>query len=475
MFPAPPDKYKPGMRGATIAQMTRAQVERWSLRAALALGFCVTLGLWLYTDYAFTRRIETVRREAEAVAERYTVAQDLLSTVRAQVLLASLRVRDALLEPTPASLDAHRRGVEASAWTVEQALRDYQPVLRVADETARIEKLRREVQHFHDTSVQLITDAVGRSPGTIRELLNSRVVPRREAALTISDEIVRLNRMAFIQQQAELGEIHRVAERESRRQLGIALIVGLGVLLVTSAYAWRLEARLRTQMARDARLSAELQQTAAKVLNAQEEERRRIARELHDEVGQVLTAIRVELDVAQREIEGEGRSAGMLTEAQSITEGALQTVRNLSQLLHPSALDDLGLPAVIDASLRGLSRRYKIHSEFHQTGLSARLPRDVELAAYRIVQEGLTNVAKHAQATECAVRLTQLDDRLLLEIEDNGVGFLDDTEQPVVARGLGLVSARERAARLGGTFNILSAPGEGTRLIVTFPEKVQYA
>ncbi|HYE87180.1 MAG TPA: ATP-binding protein [Vicinamibacterales bacterium] len=455
--------------------MTNSQIERWSFRAALALGFCGTLGLWLYTGYAFTQRIETVRREAEQVAERYTTAQELLSSVRAQVLLSSLRVRDALLDPNATALGEHRRAVEATAQTIDRALREYRPVWRAADETARIETLRQEIHRFHEMSIQVINDAVGRSPSMIREVLNSRVVPRREAALAISEEIVRLNRMAFIEQQTELNTIHRAAELESRQRLGLGLIVGLGTLLLTSAYAWRLEARLRMQMARDARLSGELQQMAAKVLNAQEEERRTIARELHDEVGQVLTAIRVELDVAQRALEGEGGSGAMLSEAQTITDGALQTVRNLSQLLHPSALDDLGLPAVIDASLRGLERRYKIRSEFHQTGLQARLPREVELAAFRIVQEGLTNVAKHAQATECSVRLTRLSDRLLLEIEDNGIGFHDDTERPIVARGLGLVSARERAARLGGTFNILSAPGEGTRLIVTFPEKEQYA
>ena len=118
----------------------------------------------------------------------------------------------------------------------------------------------------------------------------------------------------------------------------------------------KLESQLRLQMERDARISRELRNTATKLMNAQEEERRTIARELHDEVGQVLTAIKVELALAQRSIEAGGGSATPLVEAQTITDGALQTVRNLTQLLHPSALDDLGLPAAIDASLRGLAR-----------------------------------------------------------------------------------------------------------------------
>ena len=101
--------------------------------------------------------------------------------------------------------------------------------------------------------------------------------------------------------------------------------------------------------------------------------------------------------------------------------------------------------------------------------------REVELAAYRIVQEGINNVGKHARASACTVRLTQLSDRLLIEVEDDGVGFIEDTDRPIVARGLGLISIRERANRLGGTFNILSTPGSGTRLIVSLPEAMALA
>lgn len=454
--------------------MANPRLESGSFRAALALGFCVTLGLWLYTGYAFTRRIENVRDQAEQVATRYNRAQESLSTVRAQVLLSSIRARDALLEPNPVALEQHSNAIVESAAMIEGLLRDY-PELGVENEAERIQSLRAEIRRFHETSLQIIAEAVGRSPQQIRDVLNALLVPRREAALAISEQTARLNRAGFISQQIEIGEIHRLAEAEGRQRLGGALVVGLGVLLLTSLYASRLESRLRAQMDRDARLSLELQQMAAKVLNAQEEERRTFARELHDEVGQVLTAIRVELDVAQHAIEAEGGSAKMLEEAQTITDGAVQTVRNLSQLLHPSALDDLGLPAVVEAALRGLSRRSKIETAFEQVAVPPRLPREVELAAYRIVQEALNNVAKHAQATECRVRLTQLHDRLLLEVEDNGIGFLDDTDRPIVARGLGLVSVRERAARLGGTFNIVSSPGEGTRLIVTFPQKEHHA
>ena len=451
--------------------MKRAQIERLSIRTVLAIGFCVTLGLWLYTGYAFTQRIDTVKREAAEVASRYTRAQELLATVRAQVLLTSVRVRDALLNPDAQSVSQYREQIEAAHRVLLMALTDYEPVMGTGGQSDHISRLQREAQQFHDTSLEVLTDASGRNPAAIRDVLNRYIVPRREAALAISDEIQTLNRRAFIQQQLDISEIHRIAELESRQRLGIALVVGLGVVLLTSLYATRLEGRLRVQMERDARMSQELQDSAAKLIAAQEEERRRIARELHDEVGQVLSALKVEVEVAQRSITAAGGSPRVLGEAQAMADGALKTVRSLSQLLHPATLDDLGLAAAIDSSLRGLARRQEIRAELHQKDLPDRLPRDVELAAYRIVQEAITNVGKHANATQCHVHLTHLPDRLLIEVEDDGVGFVEDTDRPIIARGLGLISVRERASRLGGTFNILSTPGHGTRLIVSLPER----
>ena len=450
--------------------MKRAERVRISVRIALAVGFLGTLGLWLYTNYAFTRRIETVQRDAAQVAARYMSAQELLATVRSQVMMTSVRVRDALLDPTPAAIQDCRDQLAVSSHAINMALADYEPVLPNGRDSGAITRLSNEVAQFHKRSMQVLADAAGRTPAQVRDVLSRDIGRHREAAVSISEEIQAINRQAFIQQQADIAAINRGAEAESRDRIGMALIIGLGTLLLTSAYAGRLESRLRTQLERDARISSELQQTAAKVLNAQEEERRTIARELHDEVGQALTAIRVELDLAERMIRTDGGTPP-LAEAQSITDGALQTVRNLTHLLHPAALDDLGLPAVIDAALRGLERRYNIRGTLRQVDLPARLPREIELAAYRIVQEGLTNVAKHARASRCDVRLTQLDDRLLVEVEDDGVGFVEDTDRPIVSRGMGLVSIRERASRLGGTINILSRPGAGTRLIVSLPEK----
>ena len=142
-------------------------------------------------------------------------------------------------------------------------------------------------------------------------------------------------------------------------------------------------------------------------MTAQEEERRSIARELHDEVGQVLTAIKVELAVAQRAIEARGGQPDALADVRR-SRTARCTVRDLSHLLHPAMLDDLGLAAAIDWYPKGFSRRHGVKIELLQDRMEERLTADTEAVIYRIVQEALTNVAKHAQATTCRVYLQRL-------------------------------------------------------------------
>ncbi len=227
-------------------------------------------------------------------------------------------------------------------------------------------------------------------------------------------------------------------------------------------------------MNRDARISRELQDAASRIMSAQEDERRTIARELHDEVGQVLTAIKMELSLAERALEARGESGRPLAEAQVITDGALQTVRDLTQLLHPAVLDDIGLPAAIDASLRGLARRHDIHVDLHQAGMADRLDQDTEVAAYRIVQEAITNIARHSSARHCRVRLRRHGEALSIEVEDDGMGFDAAALQNGARRGFGLIGIRERAAHLGGSLRVESAPGLGTRVVAELPVQVAH-
>jgi signal transduction histidine kinase len=198
--------------------------------------------------------------------------------------------------------------------------------------------------------------------------------------------------------------------------------------------------------------SAELEQLTRLMLRVQEDERRRIARELHDEAGQVLTAVKIELEL-------DGRS-----EAGALVGRALNQVRDLSNLLRPAALDDLGLLDSLRALVDDFSSRTRIQVALDLEGATRRLPPDVEVVIYRVVQEALTNVARHARATDVDVRLTIDQREARIIVEDNGHGIAPDASPHV-----GWLGMRERVTALGGQLAIGAARGHGVRLDAHIP------
>ncbi len=445
-----------------------------TLRAALLAGFGLTFGIWLFAGYYFTRRMADVESRAATINSRYIQAQELLSNVRAQILIGSVYVRDALLETDPSVAAAYRRRLDESDAAVNQALAHYVPVLNSEAERARVDRLRHEITDFHAAMARLLaTDPVS-PPRDPRALLRSEIVPKREVVIRVSEDVQSLNREAFVRQQAGIAEVYGVTQRRVWIVLGVALTTSFGVGLLAILYAGRLEDRLRRQRAHDIENARNLQQLSAKLITAQEEERRSIARELHDEVGQVLTAIKVELAVAQRSIDRGAGAPHLLDDARSVTDGALTLVRDLSHLLHPALLDDLGLAAAVEWYLRGFGKRHDIRVDLLHDRMDARLSQEVEATAYRIVQEALTNVAKHANATLGRVYLQRLPSTIVITVEDDGRGFdIATTERVGERRGLGLISIRERVASLGGTMRLESLPGKGTRLTVELPARVR--
>jgi signal transduction histidine kinase len=443
-----------------------------TIRAALFVAFTLLLGLWLLSGYYFSTRVAAVEQEAAVINARYMNAQELLSTVRGQVLVASVLVRDALLDPDRGTTGAYRLRMDDAFSTIDDALTHYVPVLDSQAEGEHVSQLRQAIDRFRETLTQVLNSDSTRWPADAGLLLRSQMVPRREGVLRVSEEIQALNRNAFVQQQSAMSAAYATTQRRIWRQLGVALAASFVIGLFALRFVARLESRLRSQLATNAETSQDLQRLSAQLMSAQEEERRAIARELHDEVGQVLTAVKVELMLAQRQIESSGGPVDRLVTARAVAEDALHTVRNLSHLLHPAVLDDLGLPSAVHGYLKEVADRHGVQIELLQDGMTERLSQQVETAAYRVVQEALTNVVKHAQATECRVYLQRLVNTVLVTIEDDGVGFdAAATLQAGARAGLGLVGIRERAALVGGTLRLESGPLKGTRLTVELPAR----
>jgi len=209
---------------------------------------------------------------------------------------------------------------------------------------------------------------------------------------------------------------------------------------------------------------------ASQIINAQEQERQRIARELHDETSQVLTSLLISLAVLEESIETQ-EARERIADTRALAHSTLRAIRNLSIDLRPSALDDLGLLPALRWYVKEYQKKCSIEVEFHASGFKERLPAEMETALYRIVQECLTNTAKHANARRVTIMLKENTEMVYARIVDDGEGFDYEAllKTPIQERGLGLAGMHERAVLLDGTLNIHSVPGQGTTIEVSIP------
>lgn len=218
--------------------------------------------------------------------------------------------------------------------------------------------------------------------------------------------------------------------------------------------------------------SEDLQALSQQVINAQEEERKKIAGELHDEIGQLLTAMKINIDSLEKELPPTLPSTKeRIDDLRSILSQSLEYVRNMTQELRPTILDDFGLVPALNWHINNFTKRYEINVQLKTNNFKCRLPFEVETILYRIAQEGLNNIAKHSQAKNVLVLLEMKNSFASLTIKDDGIGF--DVEKvlrrPKDKLGFGLFSIKERVNLLKGTFNLISKAKKGTRLEVKIP------
>lgn len=216
------------------------------------------------------------------------------------------------------------------------------------------------------------------------------------------------------------------------------------------------------------KLKLNCRELAKHLQHIREEERTRIAREIHDELGQQLTGLKMDLSWLQK------RSNHLNTEfdeklisSLALVDETVKTVRRISTQLRPSILDDLGLISALEWQSDEMQKRYHIHSLFFSNVSSINLKSEIATAIFRIYQESLTNVLRHAQATEVNTTIELNSNQLMLVISDNGIGF--DEKFIKDKKTLGLLGMKERTLMLGGTFKIESKEKEGTTLIVNIP------
>jgi signal transduction histidine kinase len=443
-----------------------------SLKTALLQGRFILFagfgGLLLLMAFAGVDSVVTIRQiqnSNDSNREEFLWRTRLLEKIRSDVYLSGTYVRDYLLEPEPHKAESHRSSLLERRADIDRALGKYRQLLH-PEEIAPLEGLTRELGAYWKVLDPVFQWNAAQRRANGYAFLRDEVFPRRMAMLGIADQIAGIS-----ESQLNAGKLRVAATfADFRRRLiiTIGLTIGLGLLLAafTTRRILRLEAETAGRYQEIVVARAELKQLSARLVEAQEEERRSISRELHDEVGQSLTGVLVEMANLSNRIRAGDLEAveAKASELKKLLEDAVGVVRNMALLLRPSMLDDLGLVPALQWQAREVSKRTGVRVRVAAEGVSEDLPEEHKTCIYRIVQEALHNCVQHAGASVVKVSVRQESNSILLEIQDDGKGFNAREE-----RGMGLLGIEERVSYLGGTFRVDSAPGTGARLLVALP------
>ncbi|HJT88962.1 MAG TPA: histidine kinase [Bryobacteraceae bacterium] len=446
-------------------QFPRKRSPRVDSRLALVAGFGGLLVLMTFAGIDGIQTLRQLQTSSDEIREEFLLRTRVLERIRGDLYVSGTYVRDYLLEPEAGKAEGHRDSLIEIRQDMDDALGQYRDLL-VTEEAPPFQVLTRELASywkvlepvFQWTSAQRQRDGYA--------FLQAEVFPRRMSMLGIADQIRNLNESQLNNGKRRVAQLF--AQFRRRLMFTIGLTIGLGLVLAGFTVRKILALERETERHYDeiATARVELKELSARLVQAQEAERRSISRELHDEIGQALTGVLVEMANLSTLIrKGDPERAGAKAdEVKALVENSISVVRNMALLLRPSMLDDLGLVPALQWQAREVSKRTGLWVQVTSDGVSEDLPEEHKTCVYRIVQEALHNTVQHSGARTVKVTVRQQEDRLLLAIQDDGKGFNVRQE-----RGMGLLGIHERVSYLGGQFAVDSQPGHGTLLRVTLP------
>jgi signal transduction histidine kinase len=338
----------------------------------------------------------------------------------------------------------------------------------LAEKQEAVARLRTEIRSYWETLDPVFDWSPPEKQAAAYGFLRHRIMPRRDTVLALADEVQSVMDSTFEDERAAVRRNEKEFRQFLARTAAATVLLGVIVAVLSILRVRLLEHRANEQRIRTERAEDEMRRLSHQVVQAQEEERRSISRELHDEVGQMLTGLRMDLRALQKvhRTDPAGFDA-RIDQTRVLLEQTLQSVRDIAMGLRPSMLDDLGLKAALEWQARDFERRHEIAVTLNADADLDTLPERHRTNLYRIVQEALTNCARHARARHVSIRLWQEPDGLLrVAVEDDGVGLKDRT-----GAGLGLIGIKERVRELGGKFRVESMPDRGTRVAVELPEE----
>ena len=429
------------------------------------IGFGGLLVLLAFAGFDSVQKLRQIQNRNDAIRESFLARTRLLQQIRSDLYLSGTYVRDCLLEPDAATADVNRTSLLKTRNRMEAALAGYRALPNEA-QAAPLRDLNAALEDYWDILAPVLSWSAGERRDRGYAFLRDEVFPRRTAMLRIADQIAAIDEAQLDTGKHEVIDMFSLFRRSSILTIGLTIAVGLVLAVFSMRKIVALETEAAARYAEASTARAELKQLSARLVDAQENDRRAISRELHDEVGQALTGVRVELaNLSQRiRMRDTPGAEHKLEEIKELVEESLGVVRNMALLLRPSMLDDLGLVPALQWQGREVSKRTGLRVRVVAEGVTDDLPEEHKTCIYRIVQESLHNCAQHAAATTVRVTVAQEAECIRLAIQDDGRGFHPEQE-----RGMGLLGIEERATHLGGAFSIDSHPGRGTTVSIVLP------
>ncbi len=429
-----------------------------------AFGLGSLLLLIVVSTLTLSRKAQAIYAELDQLNTHHQEVDTKLRRLRSDVNLSGIFVRDYLLDISREHaqdyrdrLAEFRRSNKANA--AELLVLDPPHANQIRD-------LENELDDYWETFEPLFdwttTEKMFRSASFLRR----EVIPRREAILAIAQEIEHLNNANLDAQRAAVSRRQHLFAADLRLLLWQTIVLGAAVALMFVFRLRLLEQRSEHQRAIAEDAERQVRQLAQERDAAQEDERKRLSRELHDHVAQMLTALRMELGRIERtRSTGDTRIGAAVAECKKLVDSMFRIVRDLALGLRPSMLDDFGLQAALEWHIRDAIGRWGMDVELVMKGNFDALADRQRTCVYRAIQEALTNCARHAQARHVRVAVQCFDDHLDVLVTDDGNGF-DLTREH---KGLGLHGIEERVRELHGVVSLVSAPGSGTSIHITLP------
>ena len=437
-----------------------ASSPKRSPTAGLFLGLLVTIAAIVTYSWYINRQISTLRELQNNLIEHNR--RDSLQLLRAQNDLNSLglAMRDMLDNAGPYPLQAWDAQFQRIRTDLSSALQTEDRLSMAKRSPEQAQYLQQSLVEFWDAADHVFALARdGKEPEARAQIRQS--LQTRQAALstTVSRLLVQNNES---EQQAAL-QVGRIYDGV-QRQLYLFLTATLLAILLTGLYVILWNRRLFAQLAE---ISQQRSDLAQKLISSQESMLRSISRELHDEFGQVLTAIGSMLTRSGNHLAEGSALRNELSEVRDIAQTTLSNIRSLSQALHPVMLDETGLESTMDWYIPTVEKQTGIDIEYVKSGTRFGVDANASIHIYRVLQEALNNVARHSGARDAQVRLIFLPEALELEIEDHGKG----SEGFAAGGGIGLVGMRERAELLRGTIEFTRPPQGGTLVRLRVPRQ----